>query len=81
MRAEIGADPIPRAQATGLKKVEDLLEKGATPKGRHDLAEATGISAKLILRWVIKGVGEEYSDLLEAAGVDTVKELAQVSAG
>ena len=57
---------------------------GATPKGREDLAFASGISGTLILRWVnmadlfrVKGVGEEYTDLLEAAGVDTVPELAQ----
>jgi predicted flap endonuclease-1-like 5' DNA nuclease len=70
--------------ALGLKTTDDLLQTAATPKGREDLAVTTGISAKLILRWVnmadlfrIKGVGEEYSDLLEAAGVDTVPELAQ----
>ncbi len=68
----------------GITTVEDLLEKGATRKGRRDLAQRTGISEKLILEWVnradlfrIKGIGEEYSDLLEAAGVDTVVELAQ----
>lgn len=68
--------------AVGIKTVEALLEKGATAKGRETLAEAAGISEKLILEWVnladlmrIKGVGEEYSDLLEEAGVDTVKEL------
>lgn len=67
----------------GVKTVEHLLEKGATRKGRKALEDATGISGKLILRWVnmadlfrIKGIGEEYADLLEAAGVDTVKELA-----
>src|SRR5665647_3659268 len=71
----------------GLKTTEDLLKAGATPKGRDDLAAATGISGKLILRWVnmadlfrLKGVGEEYSDLLEAAGVDTVVEIAQRNA-
>jgi predicted flap endonuclease-1-like 5' DNA nuclease len=68
----------------GVKTTEALLEKGAAPKGRKDLAEASGISEKLILEWVnladlfrIKGIGEEYSDLLEEAGVDTVVELAQ----
>ncbi len=68
----------------GIRSVEALLEKGATPKGRKEIAEATGISDKLILEWVnhadlyrIKGVGSEYSDLLEEAGVDTVVELAQ----
>lgn len=60
----------------------DLLDAAASRKGRHDLAEQTGISEKLILKWVnradlmrVPGIGEEYSDLLEAAGVDTVKEL------
>ncbi|MCJ7609755.1 DUF4332 domain-containing protein [Candidatus Bathyarchaeota archaeon] len=68
----------------GLKTTKDLLESGSTPKGREDLASKTGISAKLILEWVnladllrIKGVGEEYSDLLEEAGVDTVVELSR----
>ena len=71
----------------GVRSREDLLEKGSTPNGRKDLAEATGISGKLILEWVnladlfrIKGIGEEYSDLLEEAGVDTVVELAQRNA-
>jgi len=68
----------------GIETVEALLERGASPQGRKDLVEATGISAKLILKWVnradlarVKGVGEEYADLLELAGVDTVPELAQ----
>lgn len=66
----------------GITKVTELLELGASKKGRDEIAEKTGISEKLILRWVnmadlfrIKGVGEEFSDLLEAAGVDTIKEL------
>lgn len=74
-------------EAAGVSTVEQLLELGATPKGRKELAEQTGISGKLILRWVnmadlfrIKGLGEEYTDLLEAAGVDTVPELAQRNA-
>jgi predicted flap endonuclease-1-like 5' DNA nuclease len=68
----------------GIGSVEALLKQGATPRGRQEIAEKTGISGKLILEWVnhadlfrIKGVGEEYADLLEAAGVDTVPELAQ----
>ncbi len=68
----------------GLLTTADLLQAGANPKGREDLAVATGITKKLILRWVnqadlfrVKGVGEQYADLLEAAGVDTVPELAQ----
>ena len=70
--------------AIGVKTVAKLLKMGATPKGREELAEKTGISGNLILEWVnhadlyrIKGVAEEYSDLLEEAGVDTVPELAQ----
>jgi predicted flap endonuclease-1-like 5' DNA nuclease len=68
----------------GIKTTQGLLKAGATPKGRKELEASTGISGKLILEWVnladlfrIKGVAEEYSDLLEEAGVDTVKELAQ----
>jgi predicted flap endonuclease-1-like 5' DNA nuclease len=71
----------------GVLSTKSLLEKGATTKGRDEIARAAGISVKLILEWVnhvdlfrIKGVGEEYSDLLEEAGVDTVVELAQRNA-
>ena len=71
----------------GISTVAGLLKAGATAKGRKALEEKTGISHALILEWVnladlfrIKGVGEEYSDLLEEAGVDTVKELAQRNA-
>jgi predicted flap endonuclease-1-like 5' DNA nuclease len=66
----------------GVHSTARLLQAGATRRGRKDLSENTGISEKLILEWVnladlirIKGIGEEYSDLLEEAGVDTVKEL------
>jgi predicted flap endonuclease-1-like 5' DNA nuclease len=71
----------------GVSTTEALLERGATPKGRDDLAEITGISDRLILKWVnhadlfrINGVAGEYAELLEAAGVDTVPELAQRNA-
>ncbi len=70
--------------AVGVATTEALLEKGATPQGRKALEEETGISHDMLLKWInradlfrIKGIGEEYSDLLEAAGVDTVPELAQ----
>ncbi len=73
-----------KLKAAGVNSVEQLLEAGSSPKGRKDLAEKTGISGDLILKWVnradlyrIKGIGQEYSDLLEASGVDTVVELAQ----
>ncbi|MBN1919876.1 MAG: DUF4332 domain-containing protein [Anaerolineae bacterium] len=80
----IGEAYAEKLKAAGVTTTQVLLEMGSTPKGRKDLAEATGLSPKLILEWVnrvdlfrIKGVGEEYSDLLEFAGVDTVPELAQ----
>ena len=68
----------------GVNSAEMLLEAGSTRKGRDELAAKTEIASKLILEWVnhvdlfrVKGVGEEYADLLEASGVDTVPELAQ----
>ena len=76
-----------KLQEAGIRTTQALLEKGASPQGRQEIAEKTGISGTLILEWVnhvdlfrIKGVGEEYSDLLEEAGVDTVPELAQRNA-
>lgn len=66
----------------GINTVEDLLEKCAKPAGRKELAEKADISQKLILTWTnhadlmrIDGVGPQFSELLEAAGVDTVKEF------
>ncbi len=80
----IGEVYAQKLREAGIHTTEALLAAGATPKGRKELEEKTGISHKLILEWVnhvdlfrIKGVGEEYSDLLEEAGVDTVPELAQ----
>ena len=68
--------------AAGIVTVDQLLEKGKTPKGRKELEDVTGITGKLILTWVnhadlfrINGVGPQFSELLEAAGVDTVKEF------
>ena len=68
--------------AAGIKSTDDLLNKCANPAGRKALAEETGISPKLILTWTnhcdlmrIDGVGPQFSELLEAAGVDSVKEL------
>ncbi len=78
----IGAVYAAKLKEIGILFVADLLEAGASRKGREGLVEKTGISAALMLKWVnmadlmrISGVGEEYSELLEAAGVDTVKEL------
>ena len=80
----IGKVYADKLAAAGVKTTAALLEKGATPKGRQQLAEKAGVSEKLILEWVnhvdlfrIKGVGSEFADLLEEAGVDTVRELAQ----
>ena len=81
-----GIGPVYAAKlnAVNIYTTSDLLNAGATPLGRKELAEKTGISGTLILEWInladlfrIKGVGEEYSDLLEEAGVDTVVELAK----
>lgn len=73
-----------KLKAVGVHTTETLLEVGGTPKGRKELAEKTGIGDALILEWVnlsdlyrVKGVGSEYSDLLEEAGVDTVVELSK----
>jgi len=68
----------------GIKTTGDLLAEGGTVKGRKAIAEKTGIGDGLILKWVnhvdlfrVKGVAGQYAELLEAAGVDTVAELAQ----
>ncbi|MBD5317126.1 MAG: DUF4332 domain-containing protein [Bacteroides sp.] len=68
--------------AASVTTTDELLEKASTKKGREQLAEETGISEKLILRWAnhadlfrIKGIAGQFAELLEAAGVDTVKEL------
>jgi len=73
-----------KLKSAGVTTTEALLDQGSTPKGRKSIAEKAGISETLILKWVnhvdlfrINGVGEEYADLLELAGVDTVVELAQ----
>jgi predicted flap endonuclease-1-like 5' DNA nuclease len=83
----IGPAYAQQLRVVGITTVAELLQKGATPKGRQEVAENSGISDKLILRWVnhadlfrITGVAEEFADLLEASGVDTVVELAQRNA-
>ncbi len=81
-----GIGPVYAKKLTeaGIKTTDDLLKTGATVKMREELVKKTGIEHKLILKWVnmadlyrIKGIGSEYSDLLERAGVDTVVELAK----
>lgn len=78
----IGGAYAEKLAQAGVTTTEQLLDCGKTPKGRDELAERTGISRKLILKWVnhadlfrIKGVAGQFAELLEAAGVDTVKEL------
>lgn len=79
-----GVGPVyaEKLTAAGIDTVDQLLEAGKTVKGRKELEEKTGITGKLILTWVnhadlfrIKGVGPQFAELLEAAGVDTVKEF------
>ncbi len=79
----IGPAKTDKLKAMGISTVEALLEKGGSPAGRKEIADTTGISDKEIMRYVnhadlfrIKGISSQTSELLEAAGVDTVKELA-----
>jgi len=83
----IGPIEAEKLALAGISTAEALLEMGAKPGGRAAIEKATGLSPANILKWVnrvdlmrIKGVGSEYSDLLEAAGVDSPAELAQRSA-
>jgi predicted flap endonuclease-1-like 5' DNA nuclease len=78
----IGPAYAERLKSLRIRTTSRLLEEAKSPRGRKALAEKTGVEAKRILKWAnmadmmrIKGVGEEYSELLEAAGVDTVREL------
>jgi len=80
----IGPAYAKKLTKVGIRTVEGLLKKGATTKARKEIAEAAGIDTTLILEWVnradlyrIKGVGAQYSDLLEKSGVDTVVELSK----
>ena len=80
----IGTKYADKLTKAGISSTDALLKAGASPRGRKELAEKTGIGDALILKWVnhvdlyrIKGVGSEYSELLEAVGVDTIPELAQ----
>jgi len=78
----IGESYAKKLTAAGVNTTNELLAKCAKPAGRKALADATGISSKLVLTWTnhvdlmrVKGVGPQFSELLEAAGVDSVKEL------
>jgi predicted flap endonuclease-1-like 5' DNA nuclease len=83
----IGPVNAGKLREAGVSTTDDLLQRGGSQDGRAELEAATGISGSQILEWTnhvdlyrISGVGSEYADLLEAAGVDTVAELAQRNA-
>ena len=78
----IGPDEAQVLKRVGIRTTAGLLEAAKSPKGRKQLAGATGIDQKRLLRWAnaadrmrIKGVGDDYAELIRAAGVDTVREL------
>lgn len=80
----IGPVYAEKLKGIGIRTVEKLLEEGKTKKDRIKIAETAGVSEKLVLTWVnhadlfrIKGIASQYAELLEAAGVDSVPELAQ----
>ena len=80
----IGGSYEQKLNEAGITSIEKFLEECSSKKGRTKLAEKSGITEKLILKWAnhadlfrIKGVGSEYAELLDAAGVDTVPELAK----
>lgn len=80
----LGEASLQKLRGSGVSRAKELLAQGASPSGRKALEEKTGLGHAMILRWVnhadlarIKGVGGQYAELLEAAGVDSVPELAQ----
>ncbi|PIE25506.1 MAG: ferredoxin [Planctomycetota bacterium] len=79
----IGPSHSEKLKTVGIDSTDDFLKLCCSKKGRNEVAEKTGISQKLILSWTnmadlmrIGGIGKQFAELLEAAGVDTVKELA-----
>lgn len=84
----IGQDMAAKLKTVGIRTSDRFLEAAKDVKGRKVLARQIGVDERTILKWAnlvdrmrIKGVGEEYSELLEAAGVDTVKELKYRNVG
>ncbi len=76
-----------KLEEVGILKTTDLLDACGSASGRKDTAGKTGINDSILLRWAnmadlmrISGVGKQFAELLEAAGVDTVKELKQRNA-
>jgi predicted flap endonuclease-1-like 5' DNA nuclease len=83
----IGETYAKKLQSIGIRTTENLLQKGGSKKGRESIAKQTGLPESLILTWVnhadlfrIKGIAAQFSELLEASGVDSVKELANRNA-
>ena len=83
----IGPANAKKLRDVGVRSIAGLLKQGGTAKGRQALADAAGIEPSKLLEWVnqadlfrIRGIGSEYADLLEAAGVDTIPELRQRNA-
>lgn len=81
---KVSADKLSEA---GVVTTDDLLKVGATPQARQAFADKTGLSVKLVAKWVsqadlfrVKGIGEEYAELVLAAGVESVQALAQQDA-
>ncbi len=79
----IGPANAEKLAAAGIKNTGELLERGCTPSGRRQIADASGIGDSQILKWVnmadllrIWGIGGQFAELLESSGVDTVRELA-----
>lgn len=83
----IGEQFADKLAQAGIGTTQTLLKQGSTRDGRRVIAKASGVNSRRILQWVnhadlfrVKGVGQEYAELLEASGVDTVPELAQRNA-
>jgi predicted flap endonuclease-1-like 5' DNA nuclease len=80
----IGSRKALKLKKAGIRSVHGLILKAADPKGRQEVSQSTGFSTQSVLEWVnradlfrVKGIGEQYSDLLEKAGVDSTLELAK----
>jgi predicted RecB family nuclease len=83
----IGQRTATKLRKNGIRTTDALLKRAGDRKGRRQLASETGFTEKQLLEWVnrsdlmrCKGIGGEYSDLLESAGVDTIKELRRRNA-
>lgn len=83
----IGPSVAQRLKKSGIGSVEALLTAGATPAGRREISERSGLNRGRILKFVnhadlmrVRGIGGEYAELLEASGVDTVPELSMRNA-